>query len=296
MSSNYYYLVASLPKINFDLEQKDIDIQTLKQEVKDNIPAADYAYVNMLFMPYDVSNFLNTVLERKLPFSDKGCFNQEDMEAEIEQPKRFPAFMSNFVEAYKEKTEKEDEEDEEEAKKFENILSKPEIYLYTQFYKQALSSRNKFIRDWFTIDRDVRNILAAISARRLGMNREDVLIGDGNIVKALVKSTAPDFGLRAEVDYLDRLLQIAETTDMLERERQLDTLRIELADNLVVNNYFDIDFVLSLLQRADLVDRWLKLDKKMGTATFRQILKDIQAAFDVKQALSDNSVMKDTDR
>ncbi|MDR0661168.1 MAG: DUF2764 domain-containing protein [Prevotellaceae bacterium] len=294
MSSNYYYLVASLPKIAFDLEQKDVNILALKEEVKENIPASDYAYVDMLFTPYDINNLPNKILERKLPFSEKGRFTEEQFDIAIERPKkRLPSFMGDFVAIYKGKVEA---EDEEEQARHEYIHSEPEVYLYTQFYNKATTSRNKFIRDWFTIDRDIRNILAAISARRLGMDREKVLIGEGEVIDALAKSTATDFGLRPEIDYMDRLLQIAEVSDMLERERQLDTLRLELADNLSVNHYFDIDFVLSLLLRADIVDRWLRLDKKIGTAMFRQILKDIQAEFDIQQALSQDPVLRGVDR
>lgn len=293
MSSNYYYLVASLPKIAFDLEQKDVNIQALKEEVKENTPSSDYAYVDMLFAPYDISNLLNKILERKLPFSSKGRFTEEQLDIAIERPRRLPDFMADFVNVYKGNVEVEDEEEQAEH---DYILSEPEIYLYNQFYNQALKSKNKFIRDWFTIDRDIRNILAAVSARRLGIDREKFLIGDSEIAEALAKSTAADFGLRTEIDYLDRLLQITEVSDVLERERQLDTLRIELADDLSVNRNFDIDYVLSLLQRADIVDRWLKLDKKAGTAMFRQILKDIQAEFDINQALSQDPVLKGIER
>ena len=293
MSSNYYYLVASLPKIAFDLEQKDVNIQALKDEVKENISSSDYAYVDMLFAPYDISNLLNKILGRKLPFSDKGRYTEEQLDIAIERPNRLPAFMADFVKVYKGKVEAEDEEEQAEHN---YILSEPEVYLYSQFYKQALKSKSKFIKDWFTIDRDIRNILAAVSARRLGMDREKILIGSGEVIEALAKSTAVDFGLRTEIDYLDRLLQHTEVPDMLERERQLDTLRIELADSLSINHYFDIDYVLSLLQKADIVDRWLKLDKKEGTATFRQILKDIQAGFDIQQALSQDPILKGVER
>ena len=293
MSSNYYYLVASLPKIGFDLEQKDLNILALKEEVKENTPSSDYAYVDMLFAPYDISNILNKILERKLPFSNKGRFTEEQLDIAIERPKRLPVFMANFVEIYKGKIVP---EDEEEQAKHDYILSEPEIYLYTQFYNKATSSRNKFIKDWFTIDRDIRNILAAVSARRLGMDREKFLIGEGEVVEALAKSTATDFGLRTEIDYLDRLLQITDVSDMLERERQLDVLRMDLTESLSLSHFFDIDYILSLLQRADIADRWLSLDKTTGTAMFRQILKDIQAEFDIKQALSQDPVLRGVER
>ncbi len=293
MSSNYYYLVASLPKIAFDLEQKDINILALKKEVRKNVPSSDYVYVDMLFTPYDISNLLNKILERKLPFSDKGRYTEEQLEIAIERPIRLPDFMSDFIKMYKGNVELEDEE-EHAAREY--ILSEPEIYLYTQFYNEVISSRNKFIKDWFTTDRDIRNILAAVSARRLGIDREKVLIGKGEIVEALAKSTAADFGLRTEIDYLDKLLQITEVPDMLERERQLDVLRMELAEDLSLNHYFDIDYILSILQRADIADRWLRLDKTTGTSMFRQILKDIQAGFDIKQALSQDPVLRGVER
>jgi hypothetical protein len=293
MSSNYYYLVASLPKITFDLEQKDVNMLALKKEVEKNTPSTDYAYIDMLFMPYDICNLLNKILERKLPFSDKGCFTEEQLEVELEKPSRLPAFMSDFVRIYKGNVEPENEEEQAEH---EYILSKPEIYLYTQFYNEATLSKNKFIKSWFTIDRDMRNILAAVSARRLGVDRDNALIGAGETVEALAKSTAVDFGLRTEVGYLDKLLQITDTPDMLERERQLDVLRMEQAENLSLNHYFDIDYILSILQRADIADRWLKLDKTAGTAMFRQMLKDIQAGFDIKQALSQDPVLRGVER
>ncbi len=290
MSNNYYYLVASLPRIAFELELKDISIPALKEEVRINVPESDYAHVNTLFTPYDIQNLLKLVLNRKLPFSDKGKFTEDQLREALDNPSMLPSYMADFVKQYHTKQEQEEEKEEQEEEK-QIPISDPESYLLNRFYDVVTTSRNMFIRKWFTFDRDLRNIQAAIVARNTGVEKENILIGANELVKSLIKNQSADFGLRTEVDYMDTLMHIIDTADMLERERRLDMLRWSMAESLAEKSNFNIDYILSFLQKADIADRWIKLDKQTGMEMFKSILNDIQAKFDVRTATSEDVML-----
>lgn len=294
MGSNYYYLVADLPTIAIDLEERNYDITSLKEQVQANIPKSDYAHVDMLFAPYDNRNLLNLVLNKKDPFSEKGKYSKDQLKELLATPKLLPSYMVEFAKLYYKDEKANGENGQEADKELVEALSldDPEKFLLERFYEKASRSSCMFIRKWFAFDRDMRNIQAAISARRLGLPIADYMVGKGDVVDALTKSKAADFGLRIHIDYLDELIQLLlSSKDMLERERKLDLLRWEVADTIAINSHFNISYILSFLQKADIADRWLSLDKETGMAMFKQILSDIQLEFDVRHVLS-----KDTEQ
>ncbi|MDR2894163.1 MAG: DUF2764 domain-containing protein, partial [Alistipes sp.] len=76
-----------------------------------------------------------------------------------------------------------------------------------QLYGLCAASSCGFLRDWCRFDRNLRNVIAANTARAKGMVVADVLLdtnGD-EIALSLAKSSAADFSLRGELDYIDRL-------------------------------------------------------------------------------------------
>ena len=74
MAREYYYLIAGLPDLILDQEQKDFNLIALKNEIKENIHPNDYRFVELLFSEYDNDNFLNYLFERNKEFSPLGKY------------------------------------------------------------------------------------------------------------------------------------------------------------------------------------------------------------------------------
>ncbi len=134
----------------------------------------------------------------------------------------------------------------------------------------------EYLRQWAEYDRTVRNIVAAYKARQLGLPAE---VKAGMIVEpaleikdAYINGQAADFGMRDIFPYTEELLQVLETEDFVERERKMDELRVQMADDLAEHDYFGIGRVLDYLIRLNILHRWAALDAERGRSDFREMV------------------------
>ena len=57
------------------------------------------------------------------------------------------------------------------------------------------------------------------------MDVAPLIVGDTEVCEALRTSGARDFGLGGEVEWLEQLVKISETEELVEREKKIDRLR-----------------------------------------------------------------------
>ena len=146
------------------------------------------------------------------------------------------------------------------------------------FYRMAAKSNNRFIREYFLLDVNLRNIQTGIIARKTGKTLDTYLVGDDMLTQAIRTSKANDFGLAFEMEDIQRIIAILEIPDILEREQKLDLFRWEKINEITLFHYLDTDIVLAFVVKAFLVSRWLQLDKERGNAMFKQLLEDCRGA------------------
>jgi len=172
---------------------------------------------------------------------------------------------------------------DEQPKDIFEVEKLPEIRFLESFYDLALSQNNDFIRYWFSFTRDFNNVLTALNCRRLGVDPATQLVGNNWLTEVLVKSQAADFGLKREVDYIDRLIQATDISDVLERERKLDLIKWDMSVEFTTWDYFNINFILGFFVRAGIVHRWLKLDAKTGEELFRKLFDDLKSSYNLSE-------------
>lgn len=128
-------------------------------------------------------------------------------------------------------------------------------------YKKALGSSNFFIREYLLWDLRVRNTKAEYLNRVLdrpeGM---DVIDLPGAI----------------EYDERPSVEEVLEQKDILQREKDLDSLMWEKAQDLTRMHVFDLDVLLSFIARLNISDRWNKLDPQTGRLMFRSLVDEIR--------------------
>ncbi len=64
---------------------------------------------------------------------------------------------------------------------------------------------------WFEFNLNINNILVALTAVSSRWDIAPLIVGDTEVCEALRTSSARDFGLYGEVDYLEQLVKISET-------------------------------------------------------------------------------------
>ena len=150
------------------------------------------------------------------------------------------------------------------------LLSYDPDQLNAGFYQRALAHKNRFVREWFSFDLDLRNTTVAYLNDQLGREKgQDQILLEGR--------GDAEFPERAKAD------AILHGTDILDRERGLDELRWRKIDEITLMDYFDSEVILGFVCKLKIIDRWLQLDPDSGRALFRKLVEDIRSTYDNKK-------------
>ena len=125
---------------------------------------------------------------------------------------------------------------------------------------------------WFSFNLTVNNRLAALTARKFKMEVAPLIVGDTEVCEILRTSNARDFGLGSEVEYLEQLVKISETSELLDRERKIDQLRWDWMEEATFFDYFTVERLFVFLQQLEMIERWISLDKERGSQMFRSMI------------------------
>ncbi|MDR2891437.1 MAG: DUF2764 domain-containing protein [Alistipes sp.] len=151
-------------------------------------------------------------------------------------------------------------------------------------YDRCEASRCDFLKDWARFDRNLRNIVAAHTARAKGMEVASNLLGGGDIVEALAKSSVADFSLRGELEYIDSLLGALDgKTGIVEKERAIDLIRWSKAESMAEFDSFGMPTVLSYLIKIGIIHRWEALDPEVGRQMYEKLLAAVKSEVKIAQ-------------
>lgn len=135
--------------------------------------------------------------------------------------------------------------------------------LTKEFYEAALKDSDRFLKEYFTFDLNVRNG----KARFLNKAFERPL--DQDTIKL-------DTGEFAEGQRLEEALN---APDLLSRERGLDSLMWDKINEITTFDYFDLDAILGFIARLRIIGRWFALDEKTGREMFRRLVDEVRGTF-----------------
>lgn len=266
-STNYYALVAGLREYTLDADAKGFDAKEIVEEILEVISKSDAAAVRLLYTYYDCENLIN-LRNGSSAHNALGNLSREEIEAEMANPTHLPCRIANVIRAYA-NPEGEEAETVDVGKRFEKSL-------FEAYYEECAQSKCRFLREWSSFDRTLRNILAAAVARSQSRPIEEVTIGEGDVVEQLQRSSAADFGLRGEYAFVDGVIvAVNDEQNLLEKERKIDLIRWNEAGELVTFDYFDINAVMAYLVKVNMVARWSVLDVRHGREMFERLLADL---------------------
>ena len=144
-----------------------------------------------------------------------------------------------------------------------------------EFYKEALASPRRFIRDFFLFDLNVRNTKVRYLNQALSRDPlKDVLsLADPQDEENGIEHEEPEF------KEAEKLQAILEGKDILARERGIDDLYWEKIDELTIFNYLDFDKILGIVVKMMIIRRWLILDEEAGRVMFKKLVNEIRGTF-----------------
>ena len=269
---SYYALVAGLREYALDAETKGFDLEAIIAEILEVVSDADAKRINLLYAYYDCENIIAYRAGRER-HNDLGNLSREQIETMFRE-RGYDELSANVAKVVKYFNEQDDEERDEDFVITETF----EHALFDAYYRDLAESKCSFLRSWGEFDRNLRNIAAALAAREAGRSVADVVVGDGEVVEQLKSSSAADFGLRGELQYIDAVISaVSDEKNIVEKERKIDKVREEQAWDIAVFDFFNINFILSYLVRVNIVARWMLLLPEAGREMLERLMRDLDA-------------------
>lgn len=270
MSKYYYYLVAGLPELTLEDSKLSYTVADFKTELYPDLSDEDKKLIDLFYLKFDNANVLKLLKDKDAAIDPRGIYSAEELTEFISLLKdgdevadaMFPSYLSTFISEYF-NTPAEDEFLHEDR-------------LAALYYDYAMKCRNKFVSSWFEFNLTMNNILVALTARKFKMDIAPLIVGDTEVCEALRTSGARDFGLTGEVDFLDQLVKISETEELVEREKKIDQLRWNWMEEATFFNYFTIERLFVFLLQLEMIERWISLDKEKGNQLFRSIIATLK--------------------
>jgi len=269
--SNYYYLVTGLPDLTLDDSKLTYSTADFKTEFYPRLSAKDKKLFDLFYLQYDNVNVLKLLKDKEAAIDTRGLYSAEellDLLAQLKEKNEvskslYPAYLITFISDYYNNSGEED-------------FSLAENRLAGLYYEYAMRCDNRFVAQWYEFNLTVNNILVALTARKYKLEIASVIVGDTEVCQALRTSNARDFGLSGEVDYMDQLMKISETEELLEREKKIDQMRWTWMENATFFNYFSVERLFVFLVQLEMIERWILLDKEKGNQQFRSIIASLK--------------------
>lgn len=270
MSKYYYYLVAGLPELTLEDSKLSYTVADFKAELYPDLSDKDRKLIDLFYLKFDNANVLKLLKDKDAPIDPRGNYSAEELAEFISSLKEgdeiadamFPSYLSTFISEYFNATAEDDFLHEDR--------------LAALYYEYAMKCKNKFVSSWFAFNLTMNNILVALTARKFKMDIAPLIVGDTEVCEALRTSGARDFGLTGEVDFLDQLVKISETEELVEREKKIDQLRWNWMEEATFFNYFTVERLFVFLLQLEMIERWISLDKEKGNQLFRSIIATLK--------------------
>lgn len=264
--SKYYYLVAGLPELSLEDSKLSYTVADFRTEFYPYLSGEDKKLMDLFYLKFDNANVLKLLKDKDASIDLRGNFSAEELMGYISRMKEgdevsesvFPSYLSAFISEYFSMSAGDDV-------LYENRLT-------ALYYAYAMKCKNRFVSSWFAFNLTVNNILAALTARKFKMEVAPLIVGDTEVCEILRTSNARDFGLGSEVEYLEQLVKISETSELLDRERKIDQLRWDWMEEATFFDYFTVERLFVFLQQLEMIERWISLDKEKGSQMFRSMI------------------------
>lgn len=283
MARQYYYFIAGLPTISMDDSKLAITPELFRQEALAQLSSEDYSLLKLLHLPDEIANLLLELYKKHDKQPDSEGLNSPEYwdkyldflrhkadSPHLDTPKEYaylPPFIAQLILAAF----------VEEELPSSAVL---EHKMLSCFFDFAAEHPNKFIVQWFDLQRNIKNILSAINGRNHELDFAQYLIGDDETVTNLKKSHAADFSLGKDHPFFDELMRIWEQNNILYRERGYDLLRNKWIDEQNFFEYFNIDRILGYYSKLRIINRWLLADAELGKEVFHDTLNKLENSFE----------------
>ncbi len=268
---NYYCLIAGFPDLQLDNAKSAPSLENLFEELDSTLSNDDKQLLQLLRMRYENENLLAYLSDKDATLNALGKITAEEWKDlinildEVDNP-RDPRLLPYLVDFYRAITDE----------KIAAYIYSQEDYLATCYYDYGAQCKNAFVAEWFELNLNINNVLAAVACRNHGFDIKTAIVGSNEIAETIRNSSARDFGLTGTFEHLEAIINIAEEKNLLEREKKLDAFKWAWLEEHTFFNYFTVERVLAFYLRCELLHRWDNLTMEQGQEVFRNLLNELK--------------------
>lgn len=246
--SNYYYLAASLPALEFPCIP-DINVSTLRETLKLNLSQADLKKVETLRLFVDICNIRPLLLEEEI--DPRGNLSEKELDEAILVKDFLPEFVFDFLDKYESLSDK--------LKHFSELVS--------LFFTHEMPEQKGFLKEYLSFEREWRLVVLALRSKTAKRDLVKELqfedFSDPLVAQILAQKDADQYEPPSEYKELkDRFTACG--PDPWLQNKMLSEYRFNRIEDFVHDGQFSIDYILAYLAQLMIVEHWNELDKERG--------------------------------
>ena len=248
----YYFLVSYLPEVRPDDKKLKFGISDLLEE-KYAIASGDWRDLELILLARDIFIIEKTLAGKPVEIAHS-LHEPEFWKEQVKSPSDAPVFLEELL---------------ENADRDGGVTPQFVNRLYEAYYDYATDrAKSPLLQRFLLFSRDVKNIQAAVRARRLGLAPADNVVGEDEVAEQLGRSNAEDFGLLKEYPWIERL---SEVEDPLEMEDVVGEIFWEYIEEQTEALDFEFDVVIAYLLKLQLIERRLGLSEEEGMGIIHRL-------------------------
>jgi hypothetical protein len=248
----YYFLGGYLPDIHRDDRKLRVNLEGFLEERAYMAPE-DVEDIALVLLHRDVRmcEALLNGREIELPHSRHSlAFWRE----EVKKPENAPEFLAEFLTG---------------RDSAQRLSPEDSGRLQAAYYDFALSrATSGLLKKYLSFEKDLKNILAALRARQLGMDVAEQVFGGGELAEQLATSNAEDFGLSEEVPWFGEAL-VADTPSR--RQEVVEKILWDFLEESAGSDAFDFNAILAYMLKLEMLESRLALSAEAGMEKVRRL-------------------------
>ncbi|MFO7810437.1 MAG: DUF2764 family protein [Candidatus Delongbacteria bacterium] len=268
MFRKYYCLVSGLPNISLEDSKLSYGSEDFLHDMKEFIHEQDFKLFRLFRYSVDNYNIYRLMADHDHEFVKGGNYDMDEIDEILEDPVKAEDYIQKFIEEFR------SEEFSEEA---------DEKRLRTLYYSYLINIKNDFLKKWFELELNLKNIFAALNARKFSSEVEKEVVNANEVSEALISSSSRDFGLTGDLEYIEQAVTLFETEGLKKREKAIDQFKWEWLNTETFFEYFTVEKLISYFIKLRIIERWVKLDPVTGKEFFENFIKELEQTYKVPE-------------
>lgn len=248
--TNYYYLAASLPPLDFPCVP-DISFVEIKSALRLNLSKSDLKKVETLRLFVDLNNIRPLLLEEEI--DPRGNLSEKELDEALLVKDFLPEYVFDFLDKY--------DSLQEKLRHFSEITCR--------FFQEEQPKQKGFLEKFLTFEREWRLVILALRSK---VTKRDVVkelqfedFTDPLVSQILAQKDAEQYEPPSEYKELKEKY-IAAGKDPYLQSKMLAEYRFSKIDEFVEDGLFSMDAILAYLAQLMIVEYWNELDERRGLA------------------------------